>query len=481
MAAIALRSQVLQGLAWVGGTRLIGQVIRWGSTIFVIRVLDPSAYGLLAMATIFTEFLMLLSELGLASALVQARRVEENDIRHVQGLVLLISVGLMAGLGLSAPLIADFFGEPRLTAILYALSAQFLLAGLSVVPDSLLQREMKFRGLSLVNLAAIVTGSLATLGLAYTGYGVWALVWGMLASVSVRTIGINLIARHSLIPGFQLRRIVPLIQFGGYLTASRIIWYFYHQSDFLIVGKLLGTGALGFYSISYQLASMPMQRTSAIITQVGLPAFSRIQEDPGLAGRHYLKAVRLISFLGVPVLWGLASAAPEAVPLLLGEQWHPAIRPLQIIALAVPLFMTSNLMAPAIAGQGRVDILLWNMLRYAIVMPCAFIVGSHWGITGVSLAWATAWPAVFLFNMGRSLPVMHLRRMDLLRAILRPWLAGIAMIAAIVVTRVFSPQDVVAWYRLALLIAAGVVVYVCAALAINRDSLQEFRDLVRRK
>ncbi|MCO6439778.1 MAG: lipopolysaccharide biosynthesis protein [Nitrococcus mobilis] len=481
MAVNALRSQVLQGLGWVGGTRLVGQIITWATTILVIRLLDPSAYGLMGMATIFTQFLMLLSEAGLNPAVIQARELEAEDIRNVQGSVLLISAGLAAALGLSAPLIAGFFGEPRLTGILYALSMQFLLVGLYVVPEALLERGMQYRGWSLVNLAALVAGGFTTLGFAYAGQGVWALVWGTLANFVTRAIGINLIARQSLRPGFQLQRIVPLIRFGGYVTTFRLIWFFYEQADFLIVGKMLGKDALGFYSVSYQLASMPMQRTFGILNRIAFPAFARVQEHPELVGRYYLKSARLVSFIGVPVLWGIAAVAPDAVPLVLGEQWHAAILPLQIIALMIPLRMTNNLLSPALSGFGRVDIGLRIMVRTAIVMPCAFLIGTYWGIVGVSLAWAIAWPAVFFINLGYSLPILRLRRRDLLQAISRSWLAGISMLAAIAAAAFILPVGINPWIRLTWLIVVGASAYTGVSMMINRSSLLELLDLVRRK
>src|SRR5665647_184336 len=131
-----LRSQALSGLRWTASVRLVSQVITWAITLVVIRLLTPADYGLLAMATVFVSFLAMFSELGLGAALVQKADVDDELLKRAFGVILVIHFSLAALLMLSAPLIGDFYNEPRVVPVIRVLSLQFVLAGFSVIPDA---------------------------------------------------------------------------------------------------------------------------------------------------------------------------------------------------------------------------------------------------------------------------------------------------------------------------------------------------------
>lgn len=476
-----LRTDVLSGMGWVAGSRVASQVFTWAVTLVVIRLLEPADYGLMALATMFTSFMLLLSELGLGPAMIQARELQRDQLPDIFGTTLLFNIGLTALTWAAAPSIAAFFDEPALTEVLRVLALQFLLLAFTLMPEALLQRGMQFRSWSLGNLGAHVAGSLTTLILAVQGFGVWSLVWGNLLTFITRALVLNWLVPCLFVPRLRPRRIIEMLRFGGHVTVTRVLWFAYQQADYLIVGKLLGRDALGFYSVSYQLAAMPMQRLSSIVNRVALPAFARVQAEPDLAGRHYLKAVRMVSLIGVPVMWGISGVSPEAVPLILGAHWAEAQIPLQIICLVIPLRMTSNLLTPALQGMGRSDVGLYNMLRVFVTMLAAFLFGVQWGIVGVAMAWALAWPAVYAFNLGRSLPRMNLRRRDLVRNLARPWAAGLAMLAAVYGLRASLPESLPPPLVLAALILGGGIAYTAASLALNRSGLIEAYDLMRKR
>ncbi|TQE98981.1 MAG: lipopolysaccharide biosynthesis protein [Spiribacter salinus] len=479
--AAGLRGDVLASVGWVAGSRMAGQAFTWVVTLVVIRLLDPADYGLMALATMLISFMLLLSELGLGPAMIQAREIRCDQLPDIFGTTLLFNAFLTALTWATAPLVASFFDEPALVDVLRVLALQFLLLAFTLMPEALLQRGMEFRSWSLGSLGARVTGSLATLVLAWYGFGVWSLVWGNLLTFVTRAAVVNWLVPCLFLPRLRPKRIIDMLRFGGHVTATRVLSFAYQHADYLIVGKLLGKDALGFYSVSYQLAAMPMQRLASIVNRVALPAFARVQTEPSLAGRHYLKAVRLVSLFGVPVMWGISSVTPEAVPLILGARWETAQVPLQIICLVIPLRMTSNLLAPALQGLGRSDVGLYNMLRVFCTMVIAFLVGAQWGIVGVAMAWALAWPSVYLFNLGRSLPRMQLRRRDLARNLARPWLAGLILYGAVAGVRTVLPESIAPSIVLPTLILAGALGYMTASLAFNRAGIAEAWDLLRRR
>lgn len=474
------KSKVVVGLGWIAGGNFLGQIITWGITIVVMRILSPADYGLLAMASVFVSFLGLMATAGLGPAIVQTRELDDNRLRQLLGLIIFINVALFLLLFFSAPLIARFFDESRLIDIIRVLSSQFVISSFAVIPESLLGRELKFKKRALIDFSSHTAGGALTLALAISGYGVWSLVAGAICSVTGKTIGLNLAAPYLCRPSFSLQGTKHLIAFGGKVTAGRILWFFYSQADMFIAGKLLGKEALGFYSVAMHLAALPVQKISGILNQVAFPAFSQIQQDPSMIQSHFLKAVRILSFFSFPVLWGISSIAPELVLLLLGPKWEPATFPLQILPAIMPLRMISNFIPSAVDAVGRPDITLKNLIGASIIMPAAFLVGGQWGISGLCFAWLVGFPLVFMSNLLRALPAIDLRVMDLLKSMVWPALLSMVMYAIVALLRLALSTETGVEWRLALMISIGALVYCGLTLITNRHGYQEIIGVLKR-
>ena len=475
-----LRAKVLSGLFWVGGTRLLSQVLTWGITIVVVRLLTPADYGLLAMATVFMGLLNLIAEAGLGSALIQAPQVDDLTLRRIFGAVIMIDTGLFALQFAAAPAIAYFFAEDRLIPIIRVLSLQFLLMIFAVIPTALLSRSLSFKGQSMIGLAGAVCASLASLGLALYGYGVWALVASNLVAAAITTVALNVVQPFLKWPSFSLRGMRGLIVLGGQLTAARVLYFIYSQSDVFIGGRLLGKDLLGFYSVSLHLASLPVQRISAVVNQIAFPAFAEASQKPETVPVHMLKGVRMLSFLSFPVLWGISSVAPEFVAVLLGPTWQTAVVPMQLLPLVMPITILGPFLNTAFQGIGRARVVLMNMLTAALIMPVLFWAGTHWSLMGLSLAWLVGFPLVFIINLHRMLPLVGLKLTDVFAAAALPAAAALAMYACVAAAREALPSGLPAPFALAALIPTGVVGYAIATLAVNRKGLREALNLFRR-
>ncbi len=477
---MGLKKQVLSGLGWSAGNRFISQLFTWAVTIVVMRLLSPGDYGLMAMAGFFINLLMLLNELGLGAALIQKKEIDDLFLRQIFGLLLLSNVILFLLLSVSAPMIANFFNEQRIAGVIRISSMQFLMMSFSIIPQSLLIRSMHFRKLSIIDLISTVTGSLATLMLAVTGYGVWSLVWGSLTINLVRTIGLTGASRFIGIPSFSIKGLRQAMFFGGYVMGSRILWFFYTQADTFIIGKLLGKELLGYYSVSMQLASLPMEKTSGIINQVAFPAFSTVQDDSERVSSYFLKAIRIGSFFAFPILWGISSIAPELVAVFLGDKWHNASLPLQLLSLVIPFRMISNLMSPALLGLGRPDISFYNTLLGFVVMPLAVLISTHWGLSGVCLAWMIFFPLVLWLNLSRVVPVIGISVSDVVTTMAKPIAAAATMYAAVMSLKALLGHDPKSISHLVLFIITGMIVYCGVIRSVYRQGYREVLGLIMR-
>ena len=358
---------------------------------------------------------------------MQAPQLDDTKLRAIFAAVILVNSIFTAALIVAAPLIASFFSDSRLASVLQVLSTQLLLSIFAVIPSATLTRSLDFKRLSLIGLIASICGSLCTLALALSGYGVWSLVAGSLVTSTLNTAGLNLIAPFLKWPDFSFRGARSLLVFGGQVTGARVLWHFYSQSDVLIAGKLLGQELLGFYSVAMHVASLPVQKLSSIINQVAYPAFAQTRHNPTLVSQYILKSLRLLCFVAVPVLWGISSIASEIVDVILGPKWHSAEIPLQLLPLVMPLSMISTFLNTAFQGTGHGGIVLKNVLTASVILPCVFLIGAHWGLLGLSLAWVFGFPVVLAINLRRMLSLIGLRWRQVLGAVTPAALSGCGM------------------------------------------------------
>jgi O-antigen/teichoic acid export membrane protein len=434
------------------------------------------------MAGVFIYVLVLINELGLGAALVQVTKVEPKMVRQTLGLVYLMNAALFAVLFLCAPLIAGFYDEPRLTAIVRVSSLQFLLSAFSIIPRSMLQRNLDYKRLGIIDLVGAVAGSLTTLALALMGAGVWGLVIGSLVIVGVKSAALMAFSPPVGPPDFSLQGMGRILHFGTMVTLERVLWFASSNADILIVGKLLGKEMLGFYSVAMELASLPVSKLSDIISQVAFSAFARMQEQKEKVAGYFLKACRILSLVSFPVFVGIAAVSEEIVLTFLGEKWEASILPLRILCLIMPLRIIMIVVVPLTQGLGRPALGLINMSVAAAVRIPAFLIGAHWGLLGICLAWVAATPVLFthFLVMVRGLVGSPFHR--LVGTMVRPALLSGAMYAAVVSLRgpLASVPGLHVGVRFAALALAGAATYGLLTALFQRATVREMADLVKR-
>lgn len=476
-----IRGKVVSALRWSAASRSLGQLVSWVITIVVIRLLSPGDYGLMAMAMVVVSFLVLLNTLGLDAVLVQQKELHEQTRRQVFGVVIIVNVFMFALVFLGAEYVAALYGEPALMPVMQVLSVQFLLLIFETLPQSSLERDIDFARRSIVDLVTLVIGSLTTLVLALAGEGVWALVWGAVATNATRMIGLNLIRPSLLWPSFSLRGMGRHFSFGSFVSFDRGLWFLFSESDKFIGGKILGNHLLGYYAVASQLASMPIHKISGLLNSVAFPAFSRVHAEGGneAVGGYLLKATRLLGIVAFPVFLGISCTAEPLIGLLLGSKWLPAAPLLQLMGLVMPFRLLSNVFPPLLWGVGHPRTSASNFLIAALLMPVAFFIGTRWGVVGLAYAWLLMYPVVFIVTAARTCAMVAVSLSDYSRQILRPLAAGLAMYAAVMWAASVAygaPGD---WTYLVQLVVTGALVYAGTMLVVDRAGLRETLELIR--
>jgi O-antigen/teichoic acid export membrane protein len=433
----------------------------------------------MGMASVLMPFAMLLNELGVIPALIQSRHVDEQLIRRLFGFVIASTVLMFALLFLAAPALSSFFDEPRLTPVTRALAIAMLIGGVSAVPNALLERDLQFRGLSLVEFSSMILGSLTTLVTAIEGFGVWSLVIGNLVSTTAKTIGILLISRFCLLPIFRLDGLRSIFVFGANITGQRVLWYVNSSADIALVGKLLGDQALGVYSVAFQLATLPTSKLFGVLNRIAFPAYARLQHDNRQATDYFVTSVRLAWFIFCPLLWGMSSVSHEFVEVFMGRNWEEAGVVLALVPLIVPFRVISLLMGPLTDGLGRPDIGLRNLLTFTALIPLAILIGTLWGLTGVCIALIVASILALAINFRRSLELLELRPETLFDAVAPTAIAAGVMYASVWLVKTFVFEDTAAPLRLCASMVTGIFVYFMMTFFINRNAARQCLALVR--
>jgi len=473
-----LKTSVLSGLRWTAGMRLLSKAFTWVVTIFVLRLLSPADYGLMELAGVFVAFLIMIGEFGLGAAIVQRKDLDEESIKSLFGLILLISFSFTTLLYLTAPVIASYYNQPILATMLRWLAVSFPVLGFAIVPQSLLLRELQYQKIAIVDFLSAIFGSVATLVCALNGLGVWSLIVGYLMLRVTTTVAMQLFRPFIHFPRLSFKGMGAVYLYSGNVTLSRVLWYFYSSAvASLLIGKILGADLLGVYAVGLYLACMPMEKVGGIINRVAFPAFSSIQAEPNLAGKYFLKAVRVLSFISIPIFWGMSCISPEIIGVFLGDKWSSAAVPLQIIALIIPLRMVRNLMTPAMLGLGRSDINLFNEVVAVVVMPLAFYIGTYWGVLGVSLVWLLVFPVVFVINMSMILKILQISSIEVFSALHKPVMAGLLMYLGVFLMRYTPCNELSLTIRMIVYILTGGIIYCLSTFALNKTGVDEIRSL----
>ena len=248
-------------------------------TLILARFLGPDDFGIVAQAMIYITLAMLLLDQGFGAALVQRRDLHPADARSVATLNLVLSVGLMIVTLVCAPLVADFFRTPELTAVLRVLGIGLVLKGLAIVPLMMTRRAFEFRELALLQTSAVMIAGIVSLVSVTAGAGYWALVVQTLVGDGLVLLGLFVLQG---LPRFGIhgRSLHGMFRFSIPLLASQLLSFVGYNADNIVIGRVLGATALAYYALAFRLQRFPLQVIGSAVNDVSLPIFSRLQGHP---------------------------------------------------------------------------------------------------------------------------------------------------------------------------------------------------------
>jgi PST family polysaccharide transporter len=456
-------------------------VIQTGSTVVLARLLSPKDYGLVAMVTAVTGFIMIFKDLGLSTATVQKAQTNHQQISTLFWINVAVStIGMLVTAAL-APAIAWFYNEPRLIWIGLALSTSFLFVGLSVQHQALLRRQMRFTAIVTTDIAAVLIGAVLGIVLAWRGAVYWSLVAMQVGMAAAGTIMLWVVCKWR--PGLPVRGsgVSSMVHFGLGVTGFQAVNYFARQADHILLGRFYGSYVLGLYSRAYSLFMLPITQIRAPLSAVALPAMSRLQNEPEKCAKFYYRYVSVLTFITMPLAGFLFVCSENIIRLLLGEGWLGANAIFKILAIAgfIQAAETTRGLILLSSGLGR-RFLTYGILRSVFLVGC-FVAGLPWGACGVAAGFTIGDYLILLPSLWYCFRGTPLSVAGFFRAISQPTIAGLISTGAMFLTyRSFSfeQHDFVA---IVVCLLVGLLSYlvVWAVIPGGPSTLREFSSYLR--
>ncbi len=380
-----LKGVAAKGLFWSAMERFGAQGIQFVFGILVTRILSPTDYGLLGMILIFMAVGQTLTDSGFGSALIWKKNPSPADYSTVFYFNITISAFLYVLFYLTAPLIALFYNEPQLTGLIRVISLNFIILAFSLIQQTVLQKKVDFKLLAYINIISSLAGGGIALYMAYTGFGVWSLVWQILVKSIVTSVLLWIFNRWKPVLAFSWFSLKELFNYGSKLTGAGLIYsvfqYFYNN----VIGKLFPVEALGFYTRAVQLQEFPVKTVGSIFQRVAFPVFATIQDENERLKNAIGKTLRTMAFLNFPVLLGLIAIADPLIEVLLTDKWLPAsgyFKLLCLVGLFYPFHVVNGEILKTMGKSNRV-------LKIEIISKTILVINIaitwHWGITAIIL------------------------------------------------------------------------------------------------
>lgn len=381
-----LKKHFFNGAVWAGLRRFGEQGIQTVTTIILARILSPHEFGIVGIANIFILFANTINQLGISSAIIQRKDIDEGHLSSAFWANVVTGVTLcLLMMSLSWPA-ARFFRNDEVQPILFVLSFNFILAALRIVQNAQFSRNLQFGKLASLSVWEMLSNSIMTIALAAKGLGVWSLVWGRLFGIGMGTWLAWASSPWRPKCVFQFEKFRQLFKFGIHAMSVNILTYLGQNIDYVIVGRFLGTGPLGFYTMAYTFVTLPQRKISSILTSVVFPTFVKIQDDNARVARNYLKILSYISIITFPILMGLMMVSPYFVKIVLGEKWLPIVVPMQIMCVLGMLSSIATTMGSIFYVKGRPDIEFKADILNLAALAGALTIGVKFGIVGVAVA-----------------------------------------------------------------------------------------------
>lgn len=459
--------KVLNSFFWRFLERFGSYVVSFVVSVVLARLLDPEAYGTIALVTVFITILQVFVDTGLGRALIQKKDADELDFSSVFYFNMAMCVVLYCIMFAAAPHIAQFYNNEELVGVIRVLSITLVISGLKNVQQAYVSREMLFKKFFYATLAGTIASAFVGIFMAYQGAGVWALVGQSLTNTLIDTLMLWVTVKWRPKKKFSMQRLKGLLAYGWKLLIASLVGTLSDNLRQLLIGKLYTSTDLAYYNKGEQIPGIVNGNVNAAIDSVIFPAMSEAQDDKESVKNMTRRAIMTSTYIMAPLFIGLACCAETLIRLLLTEKWLPCVPYLRIFCITYLFYPIHTANLNAIMAVGRSDIDLKLELVKKILEISLLLMIMRYGVLAIAYSLILTSVINQIVNSWPNRKLIGYSYFQQMRDILPEFALACIMGAVVYAVGLFKMND---FLLLFLQIITGAIVYIGASAIMKLEA-----------
>ncbi len=478
---MSLKARAKKGFVWTFAQQFGNQIIGFTISLILARILLPEEFGLIGMIAIFVAVGNTLLNAGLTQSLIRTENPEEEDYSTVFYFNLASSILVYALVFLLAPFIARFYDQPILTDIVRLYCISFIFSAFSAVQLARLTKKMDFKTQTLVALPATFLGGTVGIYMAYSGWGVWSLVWSSLISSFLNAVQLWFYSQWKPELIFSREKFKVHFNFGYKLTLSGLLNRIFDNIFLIIIGKYFSAAQVGFYTRAETTKQLPLSNIFNSLDRITYPMFAEIQNDNVRLKRVYKQLLKMVVFTVSPILLFIAVLGEPTFRFLFTEKWLPAVPYFQILCVTGILYPLHAYNLSILNVKGRSDLFLKLEIYKKIVIVITVIITVPFGIFALLYGQIFISGISFFINAHYTGKFIKYNAFEQLKDFLPIVILAVFASAIMYILDSFGLNHLPDIFRILIGIFAGLIVYLGLAFLFKMDSLTDLRNLIFKK
>lgn len=471
-----MKQKVLSNIIWRFAERVGVQLIGFILSVILARILDPSAYGEIALITTFLPILQVFVDGGFGNALIQKKDADDTDFSSVFYFNLIFCALIYLGVFLAAPYIARFFNYESLTPMIRVMSVTILISGVQNVQQAYVSRTLQFKKFFFTTLIGTVISALIGIWMALRGYGVWALIAQTLINGMIDTALIWIIVKWRPRRVFSMKRLLSLFSYGWKLLASNLLDTIYGNIQQLTIGKLYSADDLAYYNRGTNVPSLIVTNVNTSIDSVLFPVMSAKQDDRGEMKNMVRRAIMTSNYIMAPLMLGLAFIAEPVVRLIFTEKWLPCVPYLRIFCVIYVFQPIHTANTNAIKAMGRSDLFLKIELLKKVIGVTILAFSMRFGVMAIAYSYLANNILNQIINSWPNRTLLHYRYAEQIKDILPSTLLAAGMGVCVYGISLFHFGDLL---TVLLQVLVGAVLYIVGSMVFKLEAFQYLWEIIK--
>lgn len=471
-----MNNKTVKNFIWRFAERCGAQLVTFIVSIVLARLLAPEDYGTIALVTVFTTILQVFVDSGLGTALIQKKDADDLDFSSVFYFNFFVCIVLYIGMFLAAPIIAGFYGDSLLIPVIRVISLTIVISGVKGIQQSYVSRNMLFKRFFFATLGGTIFSAFLGIGLAYAGFGVWAIVAQQLSNTAIDTLILWTTVKWRPQKMFSWNRLKGLLSFGWKLLVSSLLDTVYNNLRNLIIGKFYSSADLAYYNQGDKFPKLIITNINNSIDSVLLPTLSSAQDDRERVKNMTRRAIKTSTYIMAPLMMGLAFCATPIVRLILTEKWLSCVPYLQIFCITYMFWPIHTANLNAINAMGRSDYFLKLEIAKKAIGMILLISTMHFGVMVMAYSLLVSTVTSMIINSWPNRTLLGYSFKEQMIDIFPSIFLALIMGVAISLMQLLSLPDIV---KLVIQILVGAAIYIGLSVVLKIESFEYLWNMVR--